>query len=130
MSTSRRSLRAAGLRDFALKSVWPDGSVFFAAHFFCVGCLAQHMNSRSFGNIKPALVTCRQPSVPSCVRLKRLITQAQWFGATTARFLNNFSETSRKLAVSSPSAGNSKRSFEAGAAKQIQSVAPLSELFC
>ena len=130
MSTSRRSLRAAGLRDFALKSVWPDGSVFFAAHFFCVGCLAQHMNSRLFGNIKPALVTCRQPSAPSVCTPGAAHHRGAVFLATTARFLNNVSETSRKLAVSSPSAGNSKRLFEAGTAKQIQSVAPLSDLFC
>jgi hypothetical protein len=50
------------------KSGGADGPVVFAAHFLCGGCLAQHMNSRSFGNMKPALVTSRQPSALSvCV---------------------------------------------------------------
>ena len=50
------------------KSGGADGPVVFAAHFLSGGCLAQHMNSHLFGNIKPALVTSRQPSAPSvCV---------------------------------------------------------------
>ncbi len=49
----------------SLKAAGAAGPVGFAAHFLRVGCLAQHMNSRSFGNIKSALVTSRQPSAPS-----------------------------------------------------------------
>ncbi len=49
----------------SLKAVKHLSSVFFTVQYLRVGCLAQHMNSHSFGNIKPALVACRQPSAPS-----------------------------------------------------------------
>jgi hypothetical protein len=61
-----------------------------------------------------------------CVRLKRLIIRAFWFETTTARFLNNFSETQSKPAVSSLSAGNSERWFKAGAVTTLKPVTPIS----